>query len=936
MTVETNRKISNIIFKGLPGALAAFGGLFLLILFFLDTYHVSTILNGYFTEPIHIPLQLTRLGTDVLSIDVENYIVFQNFESLPQNLSTLYHKGFGVIGLLLLSFGICLVSSFRRMYFIGGAASIIFLLTFSGLSGLNLVKIGGNLPLIIMMCATLIPIGFISFFKNHWTLPSRLLLITPIHVTAFVLILSLSPIEEPLLYVSEHLTLPLAVISCLFLLHIGHAIISGSTIFLLKLNQGVKLKISWHISILSALYFLLVLFTLLDLMGEVNLPFPTLPPIVLMIIAGLAGYYVLQYKLDQTEQVFDSPIVGQSCYLIGFAICTLVWSKGIFTENQALIDFLNHTFLYGQIALSLLFFGYLMTNFSSILNQGDALEKVLFKPQFFAYFHMRVGATMTLVILTIFANGVIFTQLSSASSVLSADYYYLTERPQHARILYENSWDQYHRNDRSKNMTAHLYFMENQPSLAFRHLEESFDFSPNVLNIILHANKLHQTNKVVEAIFYMERGLEIYPGNEFLTNNLALLYAKTNKTNDAIAILNSLNTPSSVTEANLLALSIRHHIDLEKEFVEINDPVQSINLLAKQNKQGNYADFTIDFQSVPNIEFVKAAAIRNQWSNHTNNSLETDISYIDSLISIAQTGQTERNLLGSRIIRSVQEGQINEALKYLSGAVITYPNHTEAFQYFAADILISQLDIEKAAKELALVVAVQSQKLKPHHLAVLYFGDRAEAAFAYAERFGISFPQWMKFNENDELIKNDQVTFFQIISKFHQKTGHQLLADIGKLQSTTLQTDLVYYMMLHKAHWFNAEDLGLLKPLLTQSQNAIWTEEEFDSYVGYFESQKSNVLPANIEKLIKPAFSPKRNAYLTPLLLDHVSKIDDSLLRYETLQEAIQHNKDPKLWLAYVAESRAIGLGNYATKALEELSSWMEKDEFEKLLMENP
>ncbi|MDN3601521.1 tetratricopeptide repeat protein [Belliella kenyensis] len=821
------------------------------------------------------------------------------------------------------------------MYFIGGAAGIIFLLTFSGLSGLNLMTVGGNLPLIIMMSASLLPIGFISFFKSHWTLLQRLILVTSIQTLAFVFLIYLSPIEEPFLYVSENLTLPLAVISCLFLFHIGHAFISGSTIFLLKLNQGVKLKISWHITILSSLYFLLVLFTLLELMGEVSLPFPTLPPIVLMILAGLLGYYVLQFKIDQTTQVYDHPIVGPSCYLIGFAICILTWNKGLYTENQALIDFLNHTFLYGQIALSLLFFGYLMTNFSSIINQGSEIEKVLFKPQFFAYFHMRIGSVMTLVILVIFANGIIVTQLSSASSIFSADYYYMTDRPQHARILYENAWDQYHRNDRVKNMTAHLYFSEKQPALGLRHLEESFDFAPSILNIILYSNKLHQSNKVLDAIFYLEKGLEKFPKNEYLANNLALLYAKTNRPKEAISVLKDLEDPSEVVKANLLALAVRHQIDLEKDVEPKDDPIQHINLLALENKKGNFADFTVDFQQVPNIEIVKAAAIRNQWSNHTNSPLTTDLSYIDSLISIAQTGLHERNFLGSRIIRLIQDDEINEALKYLSGAVITYPNQAEEFQLLAADLLISQVDLEKAAKELALAVATQSTKIKPHHLAVLYFGDREAAAKAYIERFQASFPPWMTFELNGELISNDQVAFFRILGKFHQKTGKQLLAEMNMLSADNLKTDLAYFLMLHKAHWFSMEEMKLLKSILTQSENTIWDEDEFDSYVAYLKNGKTDKLPKNIKKLIKPELSPTRNAYLTPLILLEVAQLNDALQRYEILQEAIQHNKDPKLWMAYAKESRTIGLGNYATKALEELANWVEKNEFEKLLMEN-
>ncbi|MDV7400817.1 hypothetical protein RZS08_55890, partial [Arthrospira platensis SPKY1] len=101
---------------------------------------------------------------------------------------------------------------------------------------------------------------------------------------------------------------------------------------------------------------------------------------------------------EQTEQAYDHPLIGKSFYWIGFAIAVLTWAKADFSGNQPLFEFFNHIFLYAQISLSLLFFLYLMANFLDILNSGKDVHKVIFKPQSFAYFHMRIGSIMGMVI----------------------------------------------------------------------------------------------------------------------------------------------------------------------------------------------------------------------------------------------------------------------------------------------------------------------------------------------------------------------------------------------------------------------------------------------------------------------------------------------------------------------------------------------------------
>lgn len=935
MSANSLRKLEQILFKGLPSFLASLGGLFLLLslLFWQDV--TMPLLPGVFAEEINVPLHYFKLGTELINIEIGNFLLFQNYESLPPVLDSRFSVFYGALTILLLSFGLTLLSTLKKMYFIGGSAAAIFFFTFTGINGLNVGGLSTNYPLIILLIGTMVPIVGIHFFRSEWSLVRRFLVITSCFILTVTLLIIISKTDSAILLLSENITLPIAFLAVFFMFHIGHAVVSSSSIFLIKINQGVNLKISWHITIISILYFFLVLFTLLSIMGEVNLPFPTLPPSILFLVSGILGYFVLDYKINQTEQVFDNPIIGKSFYLIGFAFTAWTWGKAIYTFNQPLIEFFNHTFLYGQIALTLLFFAYLLTNFSSILNTGGALEKVIFKPQHFAYFHMRIGATMLVVILIIFANGVIATQLTAASANLYADYNYQIGNFRNARILYENSWMEYFKNDRAKNTVAHLYLEENQASTALRHLEESFDYAPNVPNILLISSRLHRSDKILEAIFYLEKGLGFYPNNPKLLNNLALLYSKINRPNDALEAINKIPTSDQVNISNTIALSIKHNLALPKGMSYGTDKITQINQLALANKLGNFADFTLSPKDLPEQFIIKSSLLRNQWTNQAIFDFEADLEIIDSLVRQNQSPYEERNYWETKVVRAHQGNEINETLKYLSGSTFSFPNHAAAYHVMAAEILASQLDFEKAGIDLKIAAADGYNKFKPHHLAILYFSGKTEEALALKEKQQINFPSWMQWDENEELTQNQQVRFYQILSTFHQSMTGKIMDDLSQLTEPEFKAELAYFILIHKGHSLNQASFKIIEDILIRSEKAVWTSEEFEELKAALLEGVEEIKSDKVKRIIKPELPMIRNSYLTPLIMQALKKEESALGRYEILQEAIQFNKDPILWMAYVKESRINGLANYGTRAMEEMAAWLTYEEMEKLMLEN-
>src|SRR5690606_549198 len=145
--------------------------------------------------------------------------------------------------------------------------------------------------------------------------------------------------------------------------------ISSVFVFLVKINKGIGLKISWHLTIIFAIYLLFSVFLLFKVTGNILPEIPIPPIMVLLLFVGILGYFDTKRKIEQIAQPYFHAFVGESLYLIGFAITVLVFWKAEFSVNRPMMDFIQHVFVYSQLAFSLLFYAYLMSNFSGLMNQ---------------------------------------------------------------------------------------------------------------------------------------------------------------------------------------------------------------------------------------------------------------------------------------------------------------------------------------------------------------------------------------------------------------------------------------------------------------------------------------------------------------------------------------------------------------------------------------
>ncbi|GAB3664165.1 hypothetical protein GCM10028791_39730 [Echinicola sediminis] len=924
--------INRILFKGLPITITVIGSFLLLYHYFFDWNTALPIQPGIFTEMTKVPLDIFNWGLAHYTLEVENYLVFQNFEVLLPSVQTTKTLVFGTLIWLLCSVGISLITHLKRYYFIAAMTVLIFMLTFSGINSLNIGGISSNVALIILLLGTVAPAMLLHVFFDHISLTRKTLIIAPTAILTMAGLIASSETTDPALMMAENISLVALAITAIFTLYIGHSLISAFFLLITRLNQGVGIKISWHLSIFSISYLLILFLVLMDKVGSLSLPFALPPLFPLFLLAGYIGHVEVKEKLRQINQPFSSPIIGLSFYWLGFAISTLTYWKTMFSANRPMEDFLEHWLVYTQLAMSLLFFAYLLTNFSGFMNSGKPLADVTFRPKFFAYYHMRIGSLIALLSIIVYADGVIAPQLSTSATNLSADYYYATGKPLEARILFENSWQRYRKNEKAKVATILLYQKENQPTLARKNIEESLEWSPSVHEIILAANHAHKREKYFDALYYLEKGLEIYPDNAWIKNNLALLYSKGNKAKEALAQLEDISQSNSIAQSNKIGLMVKHRMTTDEEFGP-KDLAGNTNLMALKNAQGQLADFQLPSGDA-HTPIMQQAMLRNQWTNKPFRPLEADLKELDSLASVARINYEERQLRTSRVIRSYQENQVGEALKYLNGLAIDFSTSSGYYHSLAAKILIGQGDMEKAALEFIQAEESGFQNFQDQYLPVLYYGGQSEKAFELAEKYELDFPDWMKVQMDSESMESEESVFFRQLALLNKASKEAFLGDFEQLSSPTLKAIMAHEILLKKGHWLDRAEISALQDFLSKQEGI--DHEYIRQLCDVLTSGKplSEVPQGSLVKLFPGSSISNPNPYLSPFVLKRVDQLESDEKKYELLRNAADFNSDPLLWLEMINYSHKIGLGEYGEAALQQLSGWADSKSLQKLQLQ--
>ncbi len=875
----------------------------------------SNIQLGAFVDRLPVSLSTFKLGYEAISIDVDHFLVFQNYLVVPYP-TTLVESYFfaSLIGLLSITL-LTSLTYLKKLPFLGAGAGWIFLLTLTNLNGLNSGGPSSNLSLLLFLAATLIPTLYFHVWGTNTPYWARWATLACAIGGTLYWVVVMSPLVQPFLYLSEHSLLVGIGIGGAWIFWQGHGILSGLLVVISKTNAGFKTKTPLQFSVIAVAYLSLLFLLLLNLKGEASLPFSNFSALYLIFPLGILGWISTQQKFAQSNQLAGPAYILKSLFLVGFlALVWTVWKLKI-AHNQAGEELVKHLLTYTQFGFSLFFFIYLGVNFFPLMQQGKAVHAILYKPYILPYYHLRIGGVIVFLVLTTYLEAIIASQLNSLSSNVIGDYYYQTNQKLEASIFYESSWDRYRYNPKAKNALAQLLIELNQPSLAKEHLEESFDNAPQVDNILLLANRLQRENKHFEALFYLENGLKYFPNNPILSQNLSLLYSLLKKEAQGLQLLTDLPEKDPITASNLLGFQLKmgKPIDLDEGKVS---GIHLINQIAAQRKFGKEVGQESlqklrDFLAKENTPILLLAGYRNLFSSTNLEDPSSDLRLLDSLATREDLIDYRMQFQETSVIRSLGAGRITESVKNLNGLAFRNPGDAAYYLNLTGLILAQNLDFEKASKDFF----VSEQKGFQAQLAL----HKAVGSWSKDYKDSLNNPSPSPLEAT--------VSFF---GKFNETLPKNLFESWKFSTPKALKTEIALRLLSQKAHGLTALQLQEIGTYLV---GKVDREKDLSAFLSKADWSDPSSLFA-FTRFIGCSDELTANPYLSPLIWAAAKQSKNLLQGYELLQTATEFNKDPLLWALKIQTAKKLGLDTYATIAREEMKAWMHEEEIETVLNE--
>ncbi|MHA7128288.1 tetratricopeptide repeat protein [Algoriphagus namhaensis] len=901
-------------------ALLLSGSVVLLLTFFTSAGEYQVFARSLFTDRVPVVFQTLDLENFRVPVEVDNFLVFQEYKAVAPPAKTTETLLFLVIFGMIAVSGLSLFSYFSRLYFVLAGILWIILLTLSNFNGLDLVSPSSNYPLILLLLGTTAPFLLLYIWGQHLPYWKRWLITFAGFALAGFTLVYLSPKEYPELFIAQHVLVPALGLSVFWLLWAGHGILSGLYILLSRINQSLGLRISIQLLVFGLIYLALLFAMLLRLTGELNLPIPTFNPLYLLFPIGLAAWFGVKNKSEKLPEISGIRWVIQALYLLGFGLVLWTCWKVELASNTPASDLLQHILVYSQISFSIFFLVYLYSNFLSVMDSGKAVESVLYSPYSLPYYHVRIGGLIGMMVLTIFADGVIGVQVNSLSNNILGDYYYDSGQKLEASILYENSWFRYRRNDKAKHSVAQLLFDLNQPTLAKQHLEESFAEKPQPDNIILLADRLHQEEKIFEAVYYLENGLARFPKNEQIATNLALFYVKLGRIDEALELLASLADP--VAQANLLALQIKakkepNAADFEGNLIGAINRIPARKLAGEEIAESTKDQILRQAEETKNPLLIQAA-YRNVWTVPDHLQTSEDLALLDAMIQKPAYLDYIQDLQETASLRSLAAGRIAESIKNLKGLAFRNPGDAAYYLQLSADILASQLDFQKAFVDLKAALDKGFRGLEPYHVDIIRLAGETEYLDSLLIEQGFYSPD----------LPED---FYSIWADFHELLPQRGMEKWEGIAVESSKISFAKRLLMHKSHGLSVGQIRKLGDYLREKGESTEALERFQANPDFTEAEQ---LTAFLQWL-DAGEELSANPYYTPLILAAADRVPDPLAQYELLNAACEFNRDPVLWIQKAEAARRIGLDNYAEASLSEMRNWVTAEDLDSLLKSN-
>jgi len=573
-------------------------------------------------ETINTPVDTFVKHLLKYTVESDSYLLSQSFKGSNLHLypvTSYIYFGLCVTAILLL----LTTFTFLDLSWYG-AAMLVFTLFLASLKTdlLGVFKLYGNHFLAGMLVLYLVPSYYFQAFNKGISFSARLGIFALITIIIGIIIGLFSEVTSPFYTIANFgISVPIA-LTILFLLIISFEIVN-SFVFLTASSKNIAGKNSIiNFIIISALYLGNLLLLLLKKMMILQWDSVVLNAFWIFLISTVVGLWGYKKRSFLFYDIIPFRPYGAYFYMGLATISLSVCAYAFISANDPLVEAIEYAIIYSHLGLGSAYFLYVLYNFYDLFLKNSKVYDVVYLPKRLPFFMVRgIGF---IVILALFLHSNRFAYYLSLSGYNNGigDVYLHEQNILLAKHYYTEGIINDFQNHRSNYSMGVIAAAEDKRREAVDHFATASVKRP-MAEAYVNLSKIYmQENMFFPALFTLQEGLQHFPKNGMIQNNLGLLYMNKNMSDSTYYHLthseDNLKEHKSVAAGNIVNFLIRKGLTAEAD--SVSDQGLFPNSMAYQTNRLSVLNFNEKhYDSGLKKDFIQDSILSLESFSYLNN-----------------------------------------------------------------------------------------------------------------------------------------------------------------------------------------------------------------------------------------------------------------------------------------------------------------------------
>ncbi|MEO9852631.1 MAG: hypothetical protein ABJH72_01790 [Reichenbachiella sp.] len=652
-------------FKALSLLLIIFLGAFLIIEWGQLSPFYYWKITGYLE---HIPFPVFSNHSEFIesTITTDMPLIFQKIFGGSNTLSVGYTYAYLIVLYVGLIGCLTLATYLENFWYFLSMGLWILLIMLSGIGKIGLFGFYDEIPIIIVALLFLPASYYFNTIDDSIGLGKRFLIFLALLLVTFGLIHFGSSYDQPLLFLTRFSYLPAAVVCLIFILIVGHEIVYAILSLTTPYSKSSSNNTT-HFIVLSSVYLLNLVALYLHQIGYLDWNIYYLNEFAVIALSTILGIWGIKSREERYAGILPFYPYTALLYLWLAIISFATFSYQAWHANDPFLESMQNLILYSHIGFGSMFFLYIIGNFITQLRQNLPVHQFAYVEDNFPYISARIAGLIVVAALFFRAHYASFNLAVAGYYNGLADLNISLDKSETAYYYYKESTGQSMHNHHANFQLAQS---EKKPSYRLTYLKNTLEKKPTPYAYASLGKEYENASQFFDALFTYQEGLEVFPKNWALQNNLALLYNKTNVVDSAVYYLKN-NSPGSwkksVVQSNLKAVLAMHGMRGDNESDEEPDrfDLQSNTIANKTIIQDTSRLKFITEPQTRALNLFTFSYLKNLGIYCYQNNQPEYLRIIDSYLDAPENISFRRDLILVKALNLYQAGRIASAIEII-------------------------------------------------------------------------------------------------------------------------------------------------------------------------------------------------------------------------------------------------------------------------------